>query len=61
LWREEFDGAYGWPGAYFHLTLHVQLIGHPGRLAMLDQLTAYFRSQPRTRFMTCGEVAATVP
>ena len=61
LWTEEFDGAYQWPGAYFHLTLHVQLIGHPGRLAMLDRLTAYFTSQPRARFMTCGEVAAMVP
>ena len=60
LWREEFDGAYGWPGAYFHLTLHVQLIAHPGRLAMLDRFTSYIRSQPRARFMTCGEVAATV-
>ena len=30
LWREEFDGTYQWPGAYFHLTLHVQLIAHPG-------------------------------
>ena len=60
LWREEFDGAYQWPGAYFHLTLHVQLIGHPGRLAMLDRITGYFKSLPRARFMTCSDVAATV-
>ena len=60
LWREELDGAYDWPGAYFHLTLHVQLIGHPGRLRMLDRLLQYMREKPRARFMTCEAVAETV-
>ena len=27
---------------------------------MLDRFTSYIRAQPRARFMTCGEVAATV-
>lgn len=61
LWQDEFDGLYEWPGAFFHLTLHVQLIGHPGRLKMLDRLIHYLRSRPRTRFMTCQALAATVP
>ena len=38
----------------------VQLIGHPGRLRMLDRLLEYMRGKPRARFMTCEAVAATV-
>ena len=60
LWREEFDGLYDWPGAFFHLTLHVQLIAHPGRLRMLDRLLHHMKSRPRTRFMRCDALAATV-
>jgi len=60
LWREEFSATYDWPGAFFHLTLHVQLIGHPGRLAMLDRLIGFMKAQRRTAFMTSCEVAATV-
>jgi peptidoglycan-N-acetylglucosamine deacetylase len=60
LWQEEFSGLYEWPGAFFHLTLHVQLIGHPGRLAMLERFIAFIRKHPRVRFMRCDELAATV-
>jgi len=62
IWQEEFTAAYeDRPGAFFHLTLHVQLIGHPGRLRMLDRFVRTIRAQPRACFMTCAEVAATVP
>lgn len=61
VWEEEFTGLYDWPGAFYHLTLHVQLIAHPGRLAMLDRHLRFVAGHRRVRFMTCGEVAATVP
>ena len=61
LWLEEFEGLYEWPGAFFHLTLHVQLICHPGRLKMLDRLLTHIKAQPRTRFMRSDELAATIP
>jgi peptidoglycan/xylan/chitin deacetylase (PgdA/CDA1 family) len=61
IWRDEFAGLYERPGAYFHLTLHVQLIGHPSRLAMLERLVEFIEPHPRARFMTCAEVAAQVP
>jgi peptidoglycan/xylan/chitin deacetylase (PgdA/CDA1 family) len=60
LWREEFDGLYDWPGTFFHLTLHPQLIAHPGRLRMLDRFLHHMKSRPRTRFMRCDELAHTV-
>lgn len=60
LWTEEFDGLYDWPNAFFHLTLHIQLICHPGRLKMLDRLIRHMKSRPRTRFMRSDELAATV-
>lgn len=60
VWKEEFSGLYSWPGAFFHLTLHVQLIGHPGRLQMLDRFIGFIKSHPRAAFMRCNEVAAEV-
>jgi peptidoglycan/xylan/chitin deacetylase (PgdA/CDA1 family) len=60
VWMDEFDATYDWPGTYFHLTLHVQLMGHPGRLRMLDRILHRMRDRPRTKVMTCAEVAATV-
>ncbi|MGE3064687.1 MAG: polysaccharide deacetylase family protein [Hyphomicrobiaceae bacterium] len=60
VWREEFDGLYDWEGTFYHLTLHVQLIGHPGRLRMVARHLAYMKSHARSRFMTAGEIAATV-
>ena len=61
VWEEEFAALYDRLGAFYNLTLHVQLIGHPGRLRMLDQHIAFIKRHPRARFMTCGEIAATVP
>jgi len=60
IWMEEFEAMYDWPGTFFHLTLHVQLIGHPGRLAMLNRLLHRMRARPRTRFFGSAELAATI-
>lgn len=61
VWQEEFDGLYhDRPGSFLHLTLHVQLIGHPGRLRMLDRFLAHIQGHERAEFMTAQRVAATV-
>ena len=61
VWSEEFTASCeDVPGAFFHLTLHVQLIGHPGRLRMLDRFLSLIGEQPRAAFMTAGQIAATV-
>jgi peptidoglycan-N-acetylglucosamine deacetylase len=61
IWQEEFDGLYSWPGAFFHLTLHVQLIGHPGRLKMLDRFIHHVQQRSRVTFFRCRDLALTVP
>jgi peptidoglycan/xylan/chitin deacetylase (PgdA/CDA1 family) len=61
VWMEEFEASYDWPGAFFHLTLHVQLIGHPGRLKMLDRVLSRIRAKPNALIMTCKQLAAGVP
>jgi peptidoglycan/xylan/chitin deacetylase (PgdA/CDA1 family) len=61
VWSEEFTASYeDVPGAFFHLTLHVQLIGHPGRLRMLDRFLGEIAEQPNAAFMTATQIAATV-
>lgn len=61
VWREELTGLYeDRPGAFYHGTLHVQLIGHPGRLQMLDRFLAFAAGHERTAFMRCDALAATV-
>ena len=61
IWQEEFDALYEMPGTFFHLTLHVQLIGHPGRMKMLQRFTRHMRGHSRVRFMNSTETAALVP
>ena len=61
IWQDEFDGLYEWPGAFYHLTLHVELIGHPGRLRMLARHIQHIKKHARVKFMTSAELAATVP
>ncbi len=61
IWQEEFDALYEMPGAFYHLTLHVQLIGHPGRLRMLGRHLRYLASRHRVRFLTAQEAATAVP
>jgi peptidoglycan-N-acetylglucosamine deacetylase len=61
VWSEEFIGAYeDRPGSFYHQTLHVQLIGHPGRLRMLDRFLTMIKEHERARFYTCAELAATI-
>src|SRR3546814_19296972 len=59
IWREDFDALYQMPGTMFHLTLHVQLISHPGRLAMLDRLIRYMKGHPRVTFARVSEMSET--
>jgi peptidoglycan/xylan/chitin deacetylase (PgdA/CDA1 family) len=61
VWTEEFDGLYETRGAFYHLTLHVQLIGHPGRLRMLARHLRHVRGRPRVQFMTSQQAASLVP
>lgn len=61
IWEEEFDGLYSWPGAFFHLTLHVQLIGHAGRLNMLDRFIHRMGERRGVVFLRCCDLALTVP
>jgi peptidoglycan/xylan/chitin deacetylase (PgdA/CDA1 family) len=60
VWQDEFDGLYEIPGTFYHLTLHVQLIAHPGRLRMLARHLKHITSHERVRFMTASELAATI-
>ena len=60
IWQDEFDALYEMPGTFYHLTLHVQLIGHPGRLRMLERHLNHIRGHERVTFMTAQEIAATV-
>jgi peptidoglycan-N-acetylglucosamine deacetylase len=61
IWTEEFDGLYDMPGTFYHPTLHVQFIGHPGRLRMLERHLNYVKSRPGVSFLTAQDVAARVP
>ncbi len=61
VWNEEFTATYeDAPGAFFHLTLHVQLIGHPGRLRMLDRFLGSVAERPNAVFQTASTIAAAV-
>jgi peptidoglycan/xylan/chitin deacetylase (PgdA/CDA1 family) len=57
-WREEFDVALTTaPGGVFTLTMHPEVIGRGPRLAMLDRLIAYMRTQDGVTFAPMGQVA----
>ena len=56
IFRAEFDGAYA-EGGLFLLTMHPHVIGHRSRIALLDRLVTYMRSQDGVCFMTHEEVA----
>jgi peptidoglycan-N-acetylglucosamine deacetylase len=59
LWREEIAGIHELGGLVM-LTLHPQVIGRPGRLAMLERLLRWIAQLPGTDFSTARDVAATV-
>jgi peptidoglycan/xylan/chitin deacetylase (PgdA/CDA1 family) len=60
IWQDEFDALYDMPGTFYHLTLHVQLIGHPGRLRMLERHLSHVRNHARVKSLTAREIAATI-
>ena len=60
IWRDEFDALREREGAAFILTMHPQVIGRPGRLAMLDSLVAYIRHSGDAEFFRCDEFAQLV-
>lgn len=60
MWKEDFRGLYERDGSFFHLTLHIQLIAHPGRLRMLDRLIRFIKEHPDAYFTRCDHLAATI-
>jgi len=61
IWREEFVGLKERGGCFFHLTLHVQLIGHPGRLKMLERLLRFIAGHDDVALITSSALAAQAP
>lgn len=56
LWEEELDGMRRLGGLVM-LTMHPQIIGRPGRLAMLEDFLTWARSLDGVRFSTARAVA----
>ena len=56
VWADEFRGIYRY-GGLFNLTMHPQIIGRPGRLAMLERLIDYIMTFPEVWWATGAEVA----
>ena len=55
-WLEELDGIHRL-GGHFILTMHPQVIGRPGRVAMLDRLIGTIKAREDIWLTTCGNVA----
>ncbi len=58
IWRDEFDALREREDAALILTMHPQIIGRPGRLAMLDRLIAYIRHSGDAELLRCDELAS---
>jgi peptidoglycan-N-acetylglucosamine deacetylase len=56
IWKAEFDGAWEEHGMLI-LTMHPHVIGHRGRIAMLDRLISYMKSKPGVWFATHEQIA----
>jgi peptidoglycan-N-acetylglucosamine deacetylase len=56
IWKGEFDGAWDERGMFI-LTMHPHVIGHRGRIAMLDRLVTYMKSKQGVWFATHEEIA----
>jgi peptidoglycan/xylan/chitin deacetylase (PgdA/CDA1 family) len=56
VWLEELDAIHA-IGGHFILTMHPQVIGRPGRVAMLDRLIRTLKAREDIWLATCGEVA----
>jgi len=59
IWHEEFEAIYD-KGGYYGLTMHPQIIGRPGRLAMLDRLIGWMQEHESVRFVTGAKLAAEI-
>ena len=59
IWKEEFAAIYD-KGGYYGLTMHPQIIGRPGRLAMLDRLIGWMQEHEGVSFATGAELAAEI-
>jgi peptidoglycan/xylan/chitin deacetylase (PgdA/CDA1 family) len=55
-WVEEFEGIVRL-GGHFILTMHPQVIGRPGRLALLERLVERLKAEAGVWIATCAEVA----
>jgi peptidoglycan/xylan/chitin deacetylase (PgdA/CDA1 family) len=55
-WLEELDGIHAL-GGHFILTMHPQVIGRPGRVAMLDRLIGTIKAREDIWLTACAEVA----
>lgn len=56
VWLEELDAIEAL-GGHFILTMHPQVIGRPGRVAMLDRLIGTLKSRRNIWLTTCSSVA----
>jgi peptidoglycan/xylan/chitin deacetylase (PgdA/CDA1 family) len=56
IWKGEFDGAYQEQGLFI-LTMHPHVIGHRGRIEMLDRFITYMKSKPGVWFATHEAIA----
>lgn len=59
IWKGEFDGAYQEQGVFI-LTMHPHVIGHRGRIQMLDRFISYMKSKPGVWFATHEAIAGHV-
>jgi peptidoglycan/xylan/chitin deacetylase (PgdA/CDA1 family) len=56
VWLEELDAIHAL-GGHFILTMHPQVMGRPGRVAMLDRLIENLKEREDLWLATCAEVA----
>jgi peptidoglycan-N-acetylglucosamine deacetylase len=56
IYKDEFDGAYA-EGTLYILSLHPQVTGRRSRIAALERLIIYMKSQPGVWFATLEEIA----
>jgi peptidoglycan/xylan/chitin deacetylase (PgdA/CDA1 family) len=60
IWREEFAGIHALGGLTV-LAVHPQIIGRPGRVAMLEEFLREVLAQGDVHIARCAEIAAAVP
>jgi peptidoglycan/xylan/chitin deacetylase (PgdA/CDA1 family) len=56
IWRDEFDAAYA-AGGLFQLTMHLHVIGHRSRMAVLAELVEHIAGHEGVWFATHAEIA----